>query len=142
VYQARLEAARLLERDHPSKIRDYNFARGTLVLMRNTAIEASLNRKMRPRYLGPYVVLSRNRGGAYILCEVDGAVLDRPVAAFRLVPYLARRSIDLKWLDDPRYLDVSTARIRELEASTSSGDDDEDLDDEEPGAAHSGVGEL
>ncbi len=98
--------------------------------MRNTAIETSLNRKMRPRYLGPYVVLSRNRGGAYLLCEIDGAVLDRPVAAFRLLPYLARRSIDLSWLDDPRYLDVSTERIREMEASLDTAvDEPQALDD-------------
>ncbi|OJT03926.1 hypothetical protein TRAPUB_5379 [Trametes pubescens] len=130
VYQARIDAARQLELDHPTKIRDFNFKRGALVLMRNTAIEASLNRKMRPRYLGPYVVLSRNRGGAYLLCEVDGSVLDRPVAAFRLLPYLARRAIDLSWLDDPRYLDISTERIREMEASLDAADDEpQALDD-------------
>ncbi|TFK78078.1 hypothetical protein K466DRAFT_507784 [Polyporus arcularius HHB13444] len=54
VYEARLAAARQLERDHTTTIRDFDFQRGALVLMRNTAIEKSLNRKMRPRYLGPY----------------------------------------------------------------------------------------
>ena len=56
--------------------------------MRNTAIEKSLNKKMKARYLGPYVVVSRNKGGAYIIAELNGAVFDRPVAAFRLLPYL------------------------------------------------------
>ncbi|PIL32227.1 hypothetical protein GSI_05472 [Ganoderma sinense ZZ0214-1] len=87
VYHARNEAARTLERKHGASIADFDFKRGALVLMRNTAIEKSLNRKMRPRYLGPYVVLSRNRGGAYILCELDGSVLDRTIAAFRLYLY-------------------------------------------------------
>ncbi|KAL1944872.1 hypothetical protein VTO73DRAFT_2492 [Trametes versicolor] len=136
VYKARVCAARQLELDHPGSIRNFDFARGDLVLLRNTAIEKALNRKMRPRYLGPYVVLARNRGGTYVICEVDGAVLDRPVAAFRLVPYLARRSIDLAWLDDDTYLDISTARLRELEQADTR---DETLeDDDELDAAHDG----
>ena len=51
---------------------------------------------MRPRYLGPCVVVSRNQGGAYVLAEMNGAVFDRPIAAFRVLPYLARtETIDL-----------------------------------------------
>lgn len=126
VYEARMRAARRLEDDHAASIRDFDFKRGSIVLVRNTAIEKALNRKMRPRYLGPYVVLSRNRGGAYIVSELDGAVFDRPIAAFRLLPYLARTTIDLPWLDADDYLDISTARLREMEASVSLGDDDED----------------
>ncbi|OJT06660.1 Transposon Tf2-1 polyprotein [Trametes pubescens] len=133
VYNARVHAAHQLELKHPRSIRDFNFARGDLVLMRNKAIESALNRKMRPRYLGPYVILARNCSTAYIVCELNGAVLDRPIAAFRLVPYLARRTIDLAWLDDNTYLDISTARLREMEASHSQGDDEGEgtLDDED-----------
>ncbi|KAI0323373.1 hypothetical protein GY45DRAFT_1264682, partial [Cubamyces sp. BRFM 1775] len=126
VFEERVKAARRLEREHAASIKDFDFARGALVLIRNTAIEKSLNRKMRPRYIGPYVVLARNRGGAYIVCELDGAVLDRPIAAFRLVPYLARTHVDLNWLDDDEYLDISTARLREMESSNSLGDDETD----------------
>jgi hypothetical protein len=56
--------------------------------MRNTQIEKSLNRKMQPRYVGPLIILSQNYGGAYILCELDGTVLHRPIGAFRVIPYL------------------------------------------------------
>ncbi|KAI0323336.1 hypothetical protein GY45DRAFT_1219743, partial [Cubamyces sp. BRFM 1775] len=126
VYRSRVEAARRLEDEHSRAIRDFNFQRGALVLLRNTAIEKALNRKMRPRYLGPYVVLARNRGGAYVVAELNGAVLDRPIAAFRLLPYLARRAIDLAWLDSPDYLDVSTARLREMESAHDLGDDSEE----------------
>ena len=62
--------------------------------MRNTAIEKALNRKMRARYLGPLIVISRNKGGAYIVSELDGSVLDRPIAAFRVIPYFAHSALD------------------------------------------------
>ena len=45
---------------YSATIHDFNFARGDLVLVRNTRIEKELNRKMKPRYLGPLVVLARN----------------------------------------------------------------------------------
>ncbi|EIM84037.1 uncharacterized protein STEHIDRAFT_28021, partial [Stereum hirsutum FP-91666 SS1] len=85
VYSARVEAALCFEREHAHTIRDFDFQPGSLVLMRNTAIEKSLSRKMRPRYTGPRVVLARNRGGAYIVAELDGAVLHRPMASGNLV---------------------------------------------------------
>ncbi len=120
VYAARVKAAIKFEQDHAASIKDFDFKKGDLVLIRNTQIEKSLNRKMRPRYLGPLIVMSRNRGGAYIVCELDGTVLDRPIAAFRVIPYFARRSIQAP--NDIR--DISTARLREMELSTSLGDDD------------------
>ena len=39
-------------------VRNFDFSRGDLVLVRNTAIEKALNRKMRPRYFGPMIVLA------------------------------------------------------------------------------------
>ena len=121
VYRSRLQAAQKFERDHAATLRDFDFKRGDLVLMRHTQIEKSLNRKMRPRYLGPLVVLSRNRGDAYILCELDGSVFHRPIAAFRLLPYLARKSLTLP--DD--FLDISDKRFEELKAADTPGDDDD-----------------
>ena len=77
-----IQAAIRFEQEHSATVRDFNFSRGDLVLVRNTAIEKALNRKMRARYLGPLVVVSRNKGGAYIICELNGSVFDRPIAAF------------------------------------------------------------
>lgn len=122
VYQARVLAARRFERDHGNVIKDFQFQRGALVLARNTAIEKALNRKMRPRYVGPLVVIAKNKGGAYLLCELDGSVLDRPVAAFRLIPYFARRAIPLP--EDA--LDTELERLRKMQESRSQGDDDDE----------------
>jgi hypothetical protein len=126
VYSARLEAAKRFERDHSSIIRDFDFKLGDLVLVRNTAIEKALNRKMRARYLGPLIVISRNKGGAYIVAELDGSVLDRPIAAFRVIPYFARTSLDIPPLDD--LIDISTQRLAQMEDSTTV-DPDEDEED-------------
>jgi len=46
--------------------------------------------KMKPRYLGPMIVIRRTRYGAYRLAELDGAVSRLRYAAFRLLPYHAR----------------------------------------------------
>jgi hypothetical protein len=105
VYKARLQAANRFEKEHSHTIKDFNFRLGDLVLVWNTAIEKALNRKMRARYLGPVIVLSRNKGGAYVLTELDGSVFHRPVAAFRVIPYSPRSKITLPPLDE--LLDIS-----------------------------------
>ena len=128
VHGARLAAARRFERDHSASIRDFDFKLGDLVLVRNTAIEKALNRKMRARYLGPLIVISRNKGGAYIVSELDGSVLDRPIAAFRVIPYFARTALDIPPLDD--LIDISEARLTQMKETTTP-DPEEDLDDDE-----------
>jgi hypothetical protein len=72
-------------------------------------------------------VIRRNRGSAYIICELDGSVLDRPLAAFRLVPYFARSRIALP----QSALDADEARLKKMEESHSKGDDDESDDEDE-----------
>jgi hypothetical protein len=81
VYQARLKAVHRFEQQHLRTLKDFDFQRGSLVLMCNTQIEKSLNTKMHARYIGPLIVVSHNYGGAYILSELDGTVLHRPIAA-------------------------------------------------------------
>ena len=45
-------------------------------------------------------LVSRNKGGAYIITELNGSVFDRPVAAFRVIPYFAHTSIAIPPLDE------------------------------------------
>ena len=126
VYSARLQAAIRFEKEHQRTIRNYDFQPGELVLMRNTQIEKSLNRKMRPRYLGPLFIVSRNYGGAYIVAELDGTVFHRPVAAFRVIPYFARRSIPIP----DNFIDIPLSRLREMENSHDDDFDSHDAHDE------------
>ena len=126
VYAAHVKAAVHFEQQHSATITDYNFTLGDLVLIRNTAIEKSLNRKMRARYLGPLIVILCNRGGAYIIVELDGAVFDRPIAAFRVVPYFTCQSIPIPLLEE--LIDVSARHLCELEDSTSTDPDEENED--------------
>jgi hypothetical protein len=67
VYQARLKAAYSFEQQHLCTLKDFDFQCNSLVLMRNTQIEKSLNKKMCTRYIGPIIVVLCNDGSAYIL---------------------------------------------------------------------------
>lgn len=123
VFEARMARIRLFEEQYKNLIYDYNFPRGSLILVRNTRIEAELNKKMKPRYLGPVIVLSRNQGGAYIVCELDGSVWQaEPVGAFRCIPYFARVKLALPEGHD--WLDVTPDRLKQLEESTEAAEGD------------------
>jgi hypothetical protein len=90
VVKSRLAAAHALEKRFAQGTKPTLFKLGDLVLVRNSATETTHSRKMKPRYLGPMVVVKRTRNGAYRLAELDGAVSRLRFAAFRLVPYYAR----------------------------------------------------
>lgn len=106
--------------EHSATIQDYNFGMGALVLMRNCKIEETHNKNMCPQYLGLLMVVSRNWGGVYILCKLDGSVLHWPVVAFQLISYVVQEQIPLPL----SALNINTAKLWELE-KTYLVDDDE-----------------
>jgi hypothetical protein len=81
------------ERKFLKKLQRDEYKPGELVLIRNVSLEmeVSARRKTSDRYIGPYEVVRKNKGGAYILQELDGSLLaQNPIAAFRLFPYIMR----------------------------------------------------
>jgi transposase InsO family protein len=68
-----------------------DYKTGELVLIRNTGIELSHNRKHQPRYLGPYEVDQKASEKSYLLKDLDGTPFRHRVGTFRLLPYISRR---------------------------------------------------
>ena len=90
VTDARQRNLEQFERRHQSRIVDFDFQPGSLVLVRNTRVEESLNRKTKPRYLGPVVVVRKTPGTSYVIAELDGTQSQLRIAGFRLIPYFPR----------------------------------------------------
>ena len=95
VSESRRQNLERFEKRHGSRIIDFDFKPGSLVLVRNTRIEESLNRKTKPRYLGPMVVVRKTPGTSYIVAELDGTQSELRVAGFRLIPYFPRNHTDI-----------------------------------------------
>ena len=124
VLKARFESIKHFEAAFKNRIRDFDFRHGSLVLVQNTRVEKELNRKTKPRYLGPMVVLRRTTGGSYILAELDGAVSKLRYAAFRLLPYYPRFQTNIPVTELTALDDEDLDKL--------AGADVEEPDDEDP----------
>ncbi|KAJ3884946.1 hypothetical protein GG344DRAFT_59967, partial [Lentinula edodes] len=125
VHQNRLDGIHRFEQKHIQSIKNYDFKQGDLVIARNTRVEKTFSAKNQMRYMGPLIVIRRNRGGAYIVAELDGTVWRSPVGALRVIPYLSCSSLPLPNLDE--FLDISTDELAELEALDTNDDTDGEL---------------
>ena len=87
------------------------------------AIEKALNRKM----CGPCIVISRNKGGVYIIAKLDDSVFDWPVAAFQVIPYFTHKALALPSLD--MLINISHLCLTQLENTTAADPEDDDNED-------------
>lgn len=111
-------SVRKYERYNENVIKNYDFQPGNLVLVRHTEVEKALNSKMQIRYMGPMVVIRRTKGGAYLIAEMNGAMFQDRIAAFRVIPYKARHAIEIP-ANIHKFIDISKGTLERLVDDTS-----------------------
>jgi hypothetical protein len=100
IVKQRLASKEQFERRFAHQLTKREYQEGELVLVRNSRVERELNRKTKDRYLGPYEIVKKTKGGSYVIREMDGACLGRGIAAFRLLPYYPRGDLKLDRVPD------------------------------------------
>ena len=118
VYAAWVKSTICFKQEHAATIIKYDLKLSDLILIRNTTIKKSLNHKMCARYLGLHIIILQNRGGTYIISELDGSVFDCPIAAFCVIPYFSHQHITIPPLDE--LIDISAHCLHKLEDSTAA----------------------
>ncbi len=93
---------------------------GELVLVRNSGIELSHNRKHQPRYIGPYEVDQKASEKSYTLKDLDGSPFQHRIGTFRLLPYISRRH---------QFMQSSENKAPSESSGTESEDSDSDDSD-------------
>ena len=70
------------------------------MLIRNTRIEQEMNRKHKPRYMGPYVLRENRKSRSWKINKLDGTSIRTIVAGFRILPYVTRNFHLLKIMEE------------------------------------------
>lgn len=129
--QCRMKSKSEFEKKFQAKLMKSDFNPGELVLVRNSQVMKQMNRKTMPRYLGPYEVVRRTKGGSYVLKELSGTIRrDSAIAASRLYPYIARDAKQLEKLSGTRFEDQGRyAPEEEDDEDNGTGSDSDSLED-------------
>jgi transposase InsO family protein len=88
--KARFTSKKQFEQRFIKRLTKAIYEPGELILLRNTQVEMSLDRKKEQRYLGPYEVSGRTPKNNYYLQELDGTKIKGAKARFRILPYITR----------------------------------------------------
>lgn len=122
----RLSSKEQFERRFATRLVQEIYPPGTLVLIQNTAIAKSANRKHKPRFIGPYEIDRQLPSGSYVIKELDGTISRQAIAGFRITPYISRNDPRLVQLQHPGDDDASD----EEESAQEEHSNDEDIVDD------------
>jgi len=122
--KARFASKEYFERRFIKRLSRTIYKRGDLVIVRNTKIELSHNRKHQPRYIGPYEVIRRTESGNYKLKELDGTVMHYSYAAFRILPYITRNHEFMR-----NHIQIDESDRSDTDSESESEPEDSDLED-------------
>ena len=102
-FLSRAKAVDAYNQQHLSRMKRGEYLKGELVLVYNEALDNQMSGKGALRWHGPYAIVARHPSRAYVLQELDRAVLKQPVAWKRMKSYVPRRGLEPavlapKWL--------------------------------------------
>jgi hypothetical protein len=124
IARRRFLAAKAYEKRYAATIQNYDFKPGRLVLVRDKRVEKDFDKKILPRYNGPYIIVLRSQRGSYRIAELDGTISKLRIAASRVIPFHHRPHtiLPIVRLDDDKAPGAA--------ALTENSGEDEDEEDE------------
>ena len=125
IKQSRFRSKKHFEKVFKNRIKGYVFKPNDLVLIRNSRVEMELDKKTKPRYLGPYEIHKQTKAGSYVIKELNGAISRRGIAQFRLIPYIAR---DTQILQDIELQEEEQSMEENNDTSDDEDNEDNELD--------------
>ena len=97
-----------------------NYVKGELVLVYDKVLDNQMSGKGALRWRGPHAIVARRPSSAYVLQELDGAVLRQPVTWKWLKSYMPRQGLE------PAILPSEwISRVNEIEEDLLKNDSDE-----------------
>src|SRR5258706_11855171 len=93
-YWSWMKAVDAYNQRHVHQMKNGDYGKGELVLVYDEALDNQMSGKGALRWRGPYAIVARRPSGAYVLQELDGAMLKQPVAWKRLKSYVPRQGLE------------------------------------------------